>query len=123
MDESRATNSVQERPLVPSNENDRYFDYCLQTYDPRRSPIGKLRSESLLWNSFDVAGAPPELDASIRSIQSAAGRDMTVFGVKHMEGRLWWELYFYDADKRDPGVRANAIIEAARPHFEIAPRP
>lgn len=111
------------RPLVRTTETDRYFDYCLQPYDPAAAPEGKLRSEALLWNSLDVAGAPRELDTALHAIQAAAGRDMTVFGVKHLKGRLWWELYFYDPLKEDLGVRASAIVDAARPWFEIVPRP
>src|SRR4051812_9386343 len=84
------------RPLLPSQPSDRYFDYCLQPYAPRRSPEGKLRSENLFWKSFELAGAPPEIEDVVLTIQRAAGRDMTVFGVKHVHGRTWWELYFYD---------------------------
>jgi hypothetical protein len=105
------------RPLLPSTATDRYFDYCLQPYTPRRSPEGKLRSENLLWHSLDLAGAPPALEEALLAIQRAAGRDMTVFGVKHLGGRLWWELYFYDTDRRDGGIRAAELQEAVKPHF------
>ena len=111
------------RPLVRSSDGDRYFDYCLQPYDPLRNPGGKLRSESLLWNSLDIAGAPPSLDAALCAIQRTAGRDMTVVGVKHQEGRLWWELYFYDRLKEDPAVRATSIIDTVAPWFRIVPHP
>jgi hypothetical protein len=111
------------RPLVHATDADRYFDYCLQPYDPLRDPRGKLRSESLLWNSLDTAGAPPSLDDALRAVQRTAGRDMTVIGVKHQAGRLWWELYFYDRLKEDPAVRAASIIDAVAPWFRIVPRP
>lgn len=111
------------RPLVPATDEDRFFDYCLQPYDPLRDPRGKLRSESLLWNSLDVAAAPPSLDAALRAVQERAGRDMTVVGVKHHEGRIWWELYFYDRLKEDPAVRAASIADATAPWFRFATRP
>lgn len=111
------------RPLAYSTDEDRYFDYCLQPYDPLRDPRGKLRSESLLWNSLDVAGAPPSLDEALRAVQRTAGRDMTVVGIKHHDGRLWWELYFYDRLKEDPSVRAASIIDAVAPWCRVAPRP
>jgi hypothetical protein len=111
------------RPLSRITDEDRFFDYCLQPYDPLRDPRGKLRSESLLWNSLDVAGAPPALDDALRAIQRTAGRDMTVFGIKHQAGRLWWELYFYDRLKEDPTVRAASIIDGVAPWFRIVPRP
>jgi hypothetical protein len=111
------------RPLARITDEDRFFDYCLQPYDPLRDPRGKLRSESLLWNSLDAAGASPALDDALRAIQSTAGRDMTVFGIKHQAGRLWWELYFYDRLKEDPAVRAASIIDSVAPWFRIVPRP
>ncbi|HYD50572.1 MAG TPA: hypothetical protein VEB21_19605 [Terriglobales bacterium] len=111
------------RAPVPVTDNDRYFDYCLQPYDPIRDPRGKLRSESLLWNSLDVVAAPTELDAVLRAVQLAAGRDMTVVGIKHQAGRLWWELYFYDRQKDDPSVRAAGIAAACAPWVHIAPLP
>jgi hypothetical protein len=111
------------RPLVHTTEEDRFFDYCLQPYDPVREPRGKLRSESLLWNSLDVAGAPPALDEALHAIQRSVGRDMTVCGIKHQEGRLWWELYFYDRLKEDPSVRAASIIDTVEPWFRIVAPP
>ncbi len=111
------------RPLVRMADTDRFFDYCLQPYDPLRDPRGKLRSESLLWNSLDVAGAPAALDEVLGAVQRTAGRDMTVVGIKHQHGRLWWELYFYDRLKEDPAVRAASIIDAVAPWFRVAPRP
>jgi hypothetical protein len=111
------------RPLLRAAPNDRYFDYCLQPYEPRRAAEGKLRSENLFWQSFDLAGGPPALELAVLAIQRAAGRDMTVFGVKHAAGRLWWELYFYEADKGAGAVRAAGVAEAAAPWFVFAPSP
>ena len=111
------------RPLPRTAETDRFFDYCLQAYDPLRDPRGKLRSEALLWNSVDVAGASPALEDALDALQRHAGRDMTVVGIKHQAGRLWWELYFYDRQKEDPAVRADAIIDAIAPWIRVVPRP
>ena len=111
------------RPLPRTDETDRFFDYCLQPYDPLRDPRGKLRSEALLWNSVDVAGASPALEDALDAVQHRAGRDMTVVGIKHQAGRLWWELYFYDRQKEDPAVRASSIIDAIAPWIRIVPRP
>jgi hypothetical protein len=111
------------RPLVRTTDEDRYFDYCLQPYDPLRDPRGKLRSEVLLWNSLDTAAAPPSLDDALRAVQQTAGRDMTVIGVKHHQGRLWWELYFYDRLKEDAAVFAASIIDATEPWFRFTAQP
>jgi len=121
---SQAARTVAEpRPLPRTTDADRYFDYCLQPYDPLRDPRGKLRSEALLWNSLDVAEAPAALDQALRAVQQTAGRDMTVIGIKHHAGRLWWELYFYDRLKEDSAVRAASIIDAVAPWFRVGPAP
>ena len=111
------------RPLPRTDETDRFFDYCLQPYDPLRDPRGKLRSEALLWNSLDVAGASPALADALDAVQRCAGRGMTVIGIKHQAGRLWWELYFYDRLKEDAAVRASSIIDAIAPWIRVVPRP
>jgi hypothetical protein len=120
---TQAATTASARPLVYSTDEDRFFDYCLQPYDPLRDPRGKLRSESLLWNSLDAAGASSTLDESLRAVQRSAGRDMTVVGVKHHEGRLWWELYFYDRQKEDPSVTASSIIDTVSPWYTVVPKP
>lgn len=109
--------------LPRTADTDRFFDYCLQPYDPLRDPRGKLRSEALLWNSLDVAGAAPALEDAFNAVQRQAGRDMTVVGIKHQAGRLWWELYFYDRLKEDSAVRATSIIDAVAPWMDVVPRP
>lgn len=116
-----ATKLSAPRPLAYTTDDDRFFDYCLQPYDPLRDPRGKLRSESLIWNSLDAAAAPSALDEALRTIQHTAGRDMTVVGIKHQAGRVWWELYFYDRLKEDPAVHATSIKEATAPWFHIVP--
>jgi len=118
-----ALQSPAQRPLLLTTDDDRYFDYCLQPYEPLRDPRGKLRSEALLWNSLDVIAAPSSLDDVLRAVQQTAGRDMTVVGIKHQAGRIWWELYFYDRLKEDPAVQAASIIEAVAPWFRIIPQP
>lgn len=109
--------------LVPATDNDRYLDYCLQPYRPRRSSKGKLRGESLLWHSFATTNAPPILRDAVSAIQSTAGRDATVFGVKQdASGRVFWELYFYDPQKEDARVTATAIAKTVAPHLRLTPR-
>ena len=105
--------------LVETTPNDRHFDYCLEPYEPRRSPRGGLRSESLLWQSFRVAGAEPRVAESVRALQHACGRDATVWGVKYDGSQLFWELYFYDPQKRDAAVTATRVGETVAPFYRI----
>jgi hypothetical protein len=116
--------ALADRPLLAAGDDDRYFDMFLQPYEPRCSPAGKLRSENLLWLSADLAGAPPAFEEALHTIQRGAGRDLTVFGVKHGGGRLWWELYFYDVDRRQGALRSSELPALMRPHiaFDVAPR-
>ncbi len=64
--------------LLPSGPGDRFFDYCLQPYAPRRSPRGKLRSENLLWYSLAEAGLLEQARPPLLALQQALGRDMLV---------------------------------------------
>ncbi|PRP97511.1 hypothetical protein ENSA5_33470 [Enhygromyxa salina] len=106
--------------LIPSTPGDRFFDYCLETYEPRGDPHGKLRGESLLWHSLELAGLPIEADAIFHAIQRAAGRDMTVFGVKWFDDRLSWEMYFYDPQREDKQITAAALREALAGELDLA---
>lgn len=107
--------------LVPSTPGDRFFDYCLQIYAPRCDPAGKLRGESLLWHSLEVAGLGPAHDEVFHGLRAAAGRDMTVFGVKWFEGRLSWEMYFYDPQREDEQITAAALRETLGETLRIVP--
>jgi hypothetical protein len=98
--------------LYPSTPGDRFFDYCLELYEPRCDVAGKLRGESLLWHSLEIAGLPPAADDVFAAIQRAAGRDMTVFGVKWFGGRLSWEMYFYDPQREDKQITAAGLRDA-----------
>lgn len=101
--------------LEPSTPNDRYFDYCLEPYRPRRPTAGRLRSENLLWHSLEVAGCRERFREPLSAVQNALGRDMTVWGVKFDGKKLWWELYFYDPQKEDPAARLSNLAQTLSP--------
>ena len=110
-------------PLLESGPDDRYFDYCLEPYRPRRSWRGKLRSENLLWRSLAVGGALDGLRAPLCALQDTLGRDMTVWGVKWDGARLFWEIYVYDPDKEDPNATLGGLARALRPWLRLLPQP
>src|SRR6185369_14324161 len=91
--------------LLPSTATDRYFDYCLEPYRPRRPWEGKLRSENLLWDSLRAGGCYEVFRAPLQAVQQSLGCDLTVWGVKWDGTRLWWELYFYDPRKEADAAR------------------
>lgn len=107
--------------LLPASAEDRYFDYCLEPYRPRRPWRGKLRAENLLWCSLRLAGAEEGLAAPLRAVQEHLGRDLTVWGVKWDGRALWWELYFYDPRREAPEARLGPIAEALRPWVRVEP--
>ena len=107
------------RVLQPSTENDRFFDYCLHPYEPRRSSVGKLRAENILWNSFDVAQLDPLLESAVRSASQSVGRDMTVWGIKYDRRQLFWEFYFYDPKEYAPRVTVSAMRETLFPYLAM----
>lgn len=108
--------------LAPATEHDRYFDYCLEPYRPRRPWRGKLRSENLLWHSLRVGGAFEDLEAPLRALQAHLGPDLTVWGVKWDGEALWWELYVYDPQKEAPEATVGALAECLSPWLRLAPR-
>lgn len=101
--------------LEPSTPNDRYFDYCLEPYRPRRPTAGRLRSENLLWHSLEVGGASEHLREPLLAVKTALGHDMTVWGVKFDGKRLWWELYFYDPRKDDASATIGNVARTLSP--------
>lgn len=108
--------------LAPATEHDRYFDYCLEPYRPRRPWRGKLRSENLLWHSIHVGGATSSLEPPLRAVQDHVGRDLTVWGVKWNGEALFWELYFYDPQKEAPEASIGSLTEVLAPWLRVAPR-
>jgi hypothetical protein len=109
--------------LLESGPDDRYFDYCLEPYRPRRPWRGKLRHENLLWLSLAVGGGLDALRPPLLALQDLLGRDMTVWGVKWDGVRLFWEIYVYDPEKEDPNATLHGISQAVQPWLRILPRP
>ncbi len=107
--------------LQRTGESDRYFDYCLQPYTPRRTPTGKLRAENLLWRSLELAGLLDRAREPLLALQRSLGRDMTVWGAKYDGQRLFWELYFYDPQKEDAAATVTGLTRTLAPWLRIAP--
>lgn len=120
--------SLLPRDLVDATADDRYFDYCLEPYRPRRPTAGKARAESLLWHSLRVAGQLDAWRAPLGAVQAHVGRDLTVWGVKWAgpeapaADALWWELYFYDPQKQSPEATIDAVGRALRPFLGLRPQ-
>ena len=107
--------------LLRTGPHDRYFDYCLQPYQPRHDPRGRLRSENLLWRALEVAGAM-SLRPPLLALQAALGRDMTVWGVKHDGCRIWLEIYVYDPQRQEPQARVDGLATLLSPWLQFQPK-
>lgn len=99
-----------------AEEQDRFVDYCLWDYAPLAPVAGKFRSFNLLLHSFAVARADHRLVDMCRDIRHAIGMSNSVWGVKHSQGQLSWELYFYDYRRLQRQVSIPRIIEVISPY-------
>jgi hypothetical protein len=109
-------------PRLRAGSTDRYFDYCLEPYPPRR-PLSdrSRRSEAFLWASLEHAGLREPMEPLLEAIRASVGRDMTVWGVKLDRGQLWWELYFYDPRDELPASKVEGLRETLAPWVRITP--
>lgn len=104
-------------PFVPESTQpgDRYTDFCLWDYPPAAPTEGKLRSVNLLYHSFAVAGVEGQLRPLCDAVRRAVGPFKTVWGVKLQDGKLSWELYFYDYRRQAREVSIPLVLAALAP--------
>jgi len=95
--------------------DDPQLDYCLWPYKPVAPTDGKLRSSTLLWQSFDALGAPGRLAEMVRAVTAEIGPFKTVWGVKQKGGHYSWELYFYDYERLEREVTIERVLGALAP--------
>ena len=90
-------------------------DFCLWDYPAAAPAEGKLRSVNLLTNSFVSEGLGPRADELIAAIRAAFGTSKTVWGIKHENGRISWELYFYDYARQQRSRSITQLLDVIRP--------
>lgn len=105
-----------------ARDGDAYRDYCLWDYEPVAPTAGKLRSSTLLWQSFAAASAPARLRRIVEALRRALGPFNTVWGVKQAGGRLTWELYFYDYERLQRTVSIERVLAVIEPWLETSLR-
>ena len=98
-----------------TNPDDRYYNYCWWPYQPVASTEHKFRPVNLLFQSFEVAGVDQRAFELVEAIRNALGPFRTVWGTKWIGGRLAWEFYFYDYQRRDRAVSVTRVLDAVRP--------
>lgn len=98
-----------------STGSDPALNYCLWEYSPARPAEDKFRSINLLLHSFEHAGIDARALEIVDAIREGIGPFRTVFGIKLLQDRLAWELYFYDYERRQRRVSISRVLEAIRP--------
>ena len=67
-----------------------------------------LPSSRLLYESIiTIAFQNKKLLQIINDVVRAVGRNQTVWGLKHHNGKFRWELYFYHFDSHNPAIETN----------------
>ena len=95
--------------------SDAFFDFCLWEYTPVNPIESKLRSASLLFNSFEVAGIDERSYELVEAIRAGFGVSNTVWGVKKLGDNIAWEYYFYDYHKRARERSITKFVDILKP--------
>lgn len=101
--------------LEYAQAEDTYCDFMLWEYKPVASAARKLRTASLLFHSFDVAGLSPRVLDWVQAIRESIGELNTVWGVKQVGGQLTWEFYFYDYRRQQRQRSITRLMDVVRP--------
>lgn len=100
--------------------SDRHADFCLWPYEPLTPVAGKLRSEAVLWAATRLDPQGEALITVIRALQAELGRGQTVWGLKQADGRLSYELYFYDYARTGRQVSVERVLACLKPFVPSA---
>lgn len=98
-----------------ATDADPSLSYCLWPYPAPCPAADKFRSINLLHQSLALAGIDERAFALIEAVRDAVGPFRTVFGVKWVDGRLGWELYFYDYRRLGRALGVGRVLGAIKP--------
>lgn len=96
---------------------DVFYDFCLWEYKPTVSFANKFRSVNLLLHSFACTKTDGRIYDMVRAIQNGFGVGQTVWGLKHMNGQIFWEFYFYDYLRRERVRSMTKLLKIIRPYL------
>jgi hypothetical protein len=103
--------------LEYATAEDVFFDFCLWEYRPVVPFEGKLRSASLLFHSFELAGVDERVFDLVATIRKGFGICQTVWGVKRVADDIRWEFYFYDYGRRERKRSITKLLDIVRPYL------
>lgn len=94
---------------------DMFCDFMLWEYTPIAPLESKLRTASMLFHSFDVAGIDERIFELVKAIRGGFGVLNTVWGVKKLGNDIAWEFYFYDYRRRERKRSITKLLDIVRP--------
>ena len=95
------------------------YDFIMAPYPIFGDVTGRATSLDVLLAVFPVDSARRDAWRQIaESLIDRIGPDRTVWGVKHVDGKLFWELYFY-SHRRPEGQALQAFFDAVREAFTL----
>jgi hypothetical protein len=97
--------------------SDRLYDYCHYEYKPACKIKNKLKSISLLKNSFEFVSKSKKLYLFVEWIRSKLGVDNTVWGIKNFNGKIKWEFYFYNWNKENKQITMSNFLKISERFF------
>jgi len=98
-------------------ESDKFYDYCHFEYKPGTASGDKLRSVDLLIRSFDSAKCEKEFYNFVDILRQKFGVNNTVWGIKNNDGKISWEYYFYNPEKKDSRINISNFIKVSGKFF------
>ena len=103
--------------------DDPALDFCLWPYQPPAPAGDKLRSLTLLMQTFELCGVAAPGREVVEALRRGIGPFMTVWGVKWIDGRLKWEFYFYDYQRLARERSMTRVFDVLRPLILSRVRP
>nr|WP_319948453.1 hypothetical protein [uncultured Shimia sp.] len=103
-----------------ASPNDPSCDYCLWPYQRPCEPSPESwQSSALLYHSFAVAGVSEKMVRFCKALQATVGPFKTVWGVKHANGQMSWEFYFYDYTRMERRFSTADFCDLAKNHVTL----
>ncbi|MBN2437044.1 MAG: hypothetical protein JXL20_00410 [Deltaproteobacteria bacterium] len=103
--------------------HDVFYDFCLWDYRPAQPFENKLRSSNLLFHSFMAMGIDKRAFSIVRAIRQGFGVSRTVYGIKRLGDRIFWEFYFYDYRRRERERSITRLLDFIAPFVRCGIKP
>jgi len=101
------------------SKNEEFFDYCHYKYNTNKESYSKLRSSNLLINSFDFMNCDTYFYQLLNLIRDKIGLNNTIWGIKKIDNDLFWELYFYNREKKNYLITIPTILSLINNFFKL----